>query len=221
LLRLAGRDSAERRRLLGAVGPFFLGNEVWLVAFTGVLLGIFPKLEGRLFAGAYPVVLAIVLGVIVLTAAVQLRGRLDAGRKAFWDFMITAGASVTTVGWGVLLGAALQGLPLAANGYPNGDFSALVNPLPILCGVLMFALLALHGAAFHIRGRDPACSCFGWRRSDGCPAGGLPPGIGRWLCCGVHRDHGSASRADRGNGSSTRRSRVLNGFTGFVAVHRQ
>ncbi|MEV4318649.1 cytochrome d ubiquinol oxidase subunit II [Actinocrispum sp. NPDC049592] len=148
LLRLIGRDQDQRRHVLGAGGPFFLGNQVWLVAFAGVLLGIFPKLEARLFAGAYPVVLATVLGVVVFTVAVQLRGRLALGRKEFWDMLITVGAVVTSVGWGVVLGAVLQGLPLGDNGYPTGDFSGLLTPVSLLFGVAMFALFTVHGAAF-------------------------------------------------------------------------
>jgi cytochrome d ubiquinol oxidase subunit II len=148
LLRLIGRDSRERRAVLAAVGPFLLGNEVWLVAFVGVLLGVFPRLEGRLFAGAYPVVLAIVLGVVVFTVAVQLRGRIVQGGKTFWDFMVTAGAAVTAIGWGVLLGVLLRGLPLGASGYPNGDFSGLLDPLSLLCGISMLALFTLHGSTF-------------------------------------------------------------------------
>jgi cytochrome bd ubiquinol oxidase subunit II len=148
LLRTIGRDSPERRRVLGTVGPFFLGNEVWLVALTGVLLGVFPKFEGRLFAGAYPVVLAIVLGIIVFTAAAQLRGRLDFGRKPCWDLLITAGATVTAVGWGLLLGNMLKGLPLGADGYPTGTFTGLFDSVTVTSGALTLALFTLHGAAF-------------------------------------------------------------------------
>ncbi|SMD15989.1 cytochrome d ubiquinol oxidase subunit II [Kibdelosporangium aridum] len=148
LLRLIGRDEPERRKVLGTLGPLFLGNEVWLVALAGVLLGVFPQFEGRLFSGAYPVVLAIVLGVIVFTVAAQLRGRLGIGRKPFWDSMIAVGAGVTAIAWGVLLGAMLEGLPLGADGYPTGDFSGLVDSGTVLFGALMFALFTLHGAAF-------------------------------------------------------------------------
>ncbi|MCE7008470.1 cytochrome d ubiquinol oxidase subunit II [Kibdelosporangium philippinense] len=148
LIRLIGRDEPERRKVLGTVGPFFLGNEVWLVALAGILLGVFPKFEGRLFSGAYPVVLAIVLGVIVFTVAAQLRGRLGIGRKPFWDLMITVGAGVTAVAWGMLLGAMLEGLPLGPDGYPTGDFSGLIDSGTLLFGVLMFSLFTLHGAAF-------------------------------------------------------------------------
>jgi cytochrome d ubiquinol oxidase subunit II len=126
----------------------FLGNEVWLVAFAGVLLGVFPKLEGRLFAGVYPAVVAIVVGVIVFTVAVQLRGRVALGRKTFWDVVITGGAIVVAVGWGLVLGVVVKGLPLGADGYPTGDFSGLVDPVSLLFGVVMVGLFTVHGAAF-------------------------------------------------------------------------
>jgi cytochrome bd ubiquinol oxidase subunit II len=148
LLRTIGRDPAERRRVLGAIGPFFLGNEVWLVALAGVLLGVFPKFEGRLFSGAYPLVLVIVLGIVVFTVAAQLRGRLDLGRKAFWDSLLSAGAIAAAVGWGLLLGAMLKGLPLGADGYPTGSFDGLLDPVTALSGALTLALFSVHGAAF-------------------------------------------------------------------------
>ena len=54
-LLLARRTTpAGRRAALNAVGPFFLGNEVWLVAAVGILFGAFPTLEGELLSGLYP-----------------------------------------------------------------------------------------------------------------------------------------------------------------------
>ncbi|MEV0719728.1 cytochrome d ubiquinol oxidase subunit II [Asanoa sp. NPDC050611] len=64
LLSAAGGD-AERRAALTAVGPFFLGNEVWLVAALGILFGAFPRLEGELLAGYYPAVVAALVGVVL------------------------------------------------------------------------------------------------------------------------------------------------------------
>src|SRR5690606_21176868 len=43
-----GRTPEERREVIAAIAPFFLGNEVWLVVTAGVLAGLFPKLEGEL-----------------------------------------------------------------------------------------------------------------------------------------------------------------------------
>ncbi|MFD0822292.1 cytochrome d ubiquinol oxidase subunit II, partial [Micromonospora zhanjiangensis] len=80
LLATTGRPE-QRRLALTAVGPFFLGNEVWLVAAVGILFGAFPRLEGELLAALYPAVAVAVAGVILVTAAVQSRSR-PAGERA-------------------------------------------------------------------------------------------------------------------------------------------
>lgn len=134
LARHLGRDEREKRLALSTVGPFFLGNEVWLVAAVGAMFGAFPLLEGE-FLGSRPVLFAVLLcGLVAFTAAVQLRSR---GKNVGgFDVVIALGALVTTVGWGAVLGEVLQ------------DDGGLPNWFSLLCG-LVFALLALtHGAAF-------------------------------------------------------------------------
>lgn len=124
LLRFTGRDERERRRVLGAMTPFVLGNEVWLVAAVGVLFGAFPRLEGELLSGEHAVFTAILVGLVLFTASVQLRGTSPA-----FDLPLITGALLVSVGWGVL----------AAN---------LTGSSPVLWGVGVVALFALHGATF-------------------------------------------------------------------------
>ncbi|RZS44314.1 cytochrome d ubiquinol oxidase subunit II [Herbihabitans rhizosphaerae] len=147
LYRTLGTDEPERRRVLGTVGPFFLGNEVWLVAAIGLMIGAFPRWEGELLSGAYPIVVAILVGLITFTAAFQLRSRRDGARRRVWDTLVTGGAAVTVAGWGLLLGNLVRGLPLE-NGRPAGDVLDLFSPYAITWGVGFVALFGLHGAAF-------------------------------------------------------------------------
>src|SRR5262249_4133 len=72
----AGRSDLDR------IAPFFLGNEVWLVAAIGLLFGAFPTAEG-LLRGAYrgPGPLA-VMGVVIVTAAFGLRVFTGSARGA-------------------------------------------------------------------------------------------------------------------------------------------
>ncbi|NUT49309.1 MAG: cytochrome d ubiquinol oxidase subunit II, partial [Saccharothrix sp.] len=102
LLRLIGRDERSRRVVLRAVTPFFLGNEVWLVAAVGVLFGAFPRLEGELLSSQHTVFAVLLAGLVCFTVAVQLR-------SPAWDVPLVAGALVVAVGWGVLLGRVLGG----------------------------------------------------------------------------------------------------------------
>ncbi|GGS13458.1 cytochrome d ubiquinol oxidase subunit II [Actinokineospora fastidiosa] len=135
----------RRREVLAATGPFFLGNEVWLVAAVGVLFGAFPRLEGELLSALYPVLVALLVALIGYTAAVQLRGRWHAGAKAGWDALIVGGAGIVAVGWGVFLGALLNGLPLDADGHRSGS---LFSPVAVVSGLAFAALVAVHGAVF-------------------------------------------------------------------------
>jgi cytochrome d ubiquinol oxidase subunit II len=139
------RSEPARRAALNAIGPMFLGNEVWVVAATGVLLAAFPGVESGLFNGAYPILVALILGLVAINAAVQLRGRAD--RRAGFDAVITGSGLVLAVGWGIVLAALLHGLPLTADGRVTG-FAHLFGPAALLFGVMTGVLALVQGATF-------------------------------------------------------------------------
>ncbi|MFD9891258.1 cytochrome d ubiquinol oxidase subunit II [Amycolatopsis sp. NPDC059027] len=155
LLPAFGGDEPRRRRVLGALGPFFLANEVWLIAAVGVLFGAFPHLEERLFSGAYVLVVTLLLGLVTFTASVQLRSRRPDARRGTWTFGIVAGAALTAVSWGLFLGNLVRGLPLDAEGRPTGDLLALFHPYALVWGLGFVALFCLQGAVF-LTVRGPA-----------------------------------------------------------------
>jgi cytochrome bd ubiquinol oxidase subunit II len=148
LLQAGTADPAQRRANLTALGPFFLGNEVWLVAAVGVLFGAFPMLEGELLSGLYPTIVLALTGVVLVTAAVQLRSRPASERtRARWDRLVIAGSALAALGWGAVLGALLQGVPLHADGHVAGAGHVL-TPFVGACGLALLALVATHGASF-------------------------------------------------------------------------
>ncbi|BCB85278.1 cytochrome d ubiquinol oxidase subunit II [Phytohabitans suffuscus] len=153
LLLARGRTGADRRAVLTSLGPFFLGNEVWLVAAVGILFGAFPTLEGELLSGLYPAVLLALAGVLTVTAAVQLRsrslstpGKPERARTA-WDRVITAGSALAALGWGAVLGGLLQGVPLHDDGHVEG-VAHIFTPFAAASAVTLLTLAAVHGAAF-------------------------------------------------------------------------
>ncbi|HEX7746299.1 MAG TPA: cytochrome d ubiquinol oxidase subunit II [Micromonosporaceae bacterium] len=148
LLQAGPASPAQRRANLTAVGPFFLGNEVWLVAAVGILFGAFPMLEGELLSGLYPAVVLALAGVVTVTAGVQLRSRPAAERaRARWDRLIVAGSAVAAFGWGAVLAGRLQGVPLHRDGHITG-VGHVFTPFVAACGLGLVALAAAHGAAF-------------------------------------------------------------------------
>jgi cytochrome d ubiquinol oxidase subunit II len=146
LLLARARRSEDRRAVLTAVGPFFLGNEVWLVAAVGILFGAFPMLEGELLSGLYPAVMLALLGLLTVTAAVQLRSRAQR-TSAAWDRAVIGGSALAALGWGAVLGGLLQGVPLHGDGHVEG-VGHIVTPFAAAAAVTLLTLAAVHGAAF-------------------------------------------------------------------------
>ncbi|MER6024962.1 cytochrome d ubiquinol oxidase subunit II [Streptomyces sp. NPDC001851] len=151
-LRAPDGEKAERtgrNAALDAMAPFFLGNEVWLVAFAGVLFGAFPHLEGTLLSGLYPLIVAILVGLVLGNAAVQLRGRAhsDRGRR-WWDALIVFGGTLPALCWGLVLGLLLHGVPRRADGSFHIGAGEVFSPFVLGCGVTTALLFAAHGAAF-------------------------------------------------------------------------
>src|SRR6056297_1681683 len=58
-------DDDEREQLLAAIGPFWDGNEVWLVVFGGAMFAAFPAVYANLFSRHYLLMFAI-LGALIL-----------------------------------------------------------------------------------------------------------------------------------------------------------
>ncbi|MEV6243009.1 cytochrome d ubiquinol oxidase subunit II [Lentzea sp. NPDC051838] len=117
LLPFQRKDVALQR-----MTPFFLGNEVWLVAAIGVLFAAFPRLEGELLSGAHSVFTLVLAGLVLFMAAVQLR---------LWSWLVFTGALMVSVGWGLFLAHLLHA------------------PWPV--ALLMPVVFAFHGWVFQTR----------------------------------------------------------------------
>ncbi|MDA2806206.1 cytochrome d ubiquinol oxidase subunit II [Nocardiopsis suaedae] len=144
---LLARDGG-RRATMAALGPFFFGNEVWLVAFAGVLFGAFPFLEGPLLAGLYPVLVPLLLALVAGKAAVQLRGRARTrAAERVWDALITAGGLVPALLWGTVTGVLLNGVAFTG-GHSIAVGAALASPTALLCTAASGLLFTAHGAAY-------------------------------------------------------------------------
>ncbi|GAA4062192.1 cytochrome d ubiquinol oxidase subunit II [Actinomadura miaoliensis] len=139
LLPVLGRGERERRLVIAAFAPFFLANEVWLVATAGVVAAAFPGLEHALLSGLFPLFVALLVGWIVRDMGLWLRGRVDAaGWRAVCDGAVVAGSWVLALVWGAVLGTVLVG---------GGHVEDGVNAGTVL-GLPLALVFAAHGAGF-------------------------------------------------------------------------
>ncbi|MFE0877145.1 cytochrome d ubiquinol oxidase subunit II [Streptomyces smyrnaeus] len=141
--------AADRNAALDAIAPFFLGNEVWLVAFAGVMFGAFPHLEGSLLSGLYPLFVAILTGLVLGNAAVQLRRRSRGARAhRVWGALIAFGGALPALCWGLVVGLLLHGVPRRADGSFHIGPGDVLTPFVMACGLTTTLLFAGHGAGF-------------------------------------------------------------------------
>ncbi|MEU8530926.1 MULTISPECIES: cytochrome d ubiquinol oxidase subunit II [Streptomyces] len=144
-----GRTSRERRLVLASFAPFFLGNEVWLIATAGVLVGCFPDLEGELLTGQFPVLVALLTGWIVRDAGLWSRGRGPGPRwRAFCDGAVVCGSWTVALAWGWLLSGPLTGTPYAPAGGAVAGVTALATAALFAAHGLGFATLRLTGTPY-------------------------------------------------------------------------
>src|ERR1700676_4678819 len=83
---LVARSDLERRQILESIGPFWDGNEVWLVAGGGTLFFAFPALYAASFSGFY-LSLMVVLWVFVLRGiSIEFRSHVESPVwQSLWD----------------------------------------------------------------------------------------------------------------------------------------
>jgi len=132
LLPFLGRTQDERRLVIAGIGPFFLGNEVWLVSAAGIVAGAFPGLEHELLTELFPLFVVLLTGWVVRDMGLWLRGRVDAAAwRSLCDGAIVAGSWALALSWGGVLGSILFGGGLNAGS---------------VVGMVLAVLFAAHGA---------------------------------------------------------------------------
>jgi len=155
---VVARTDAERRQLLGAIGPFWDGNEVWLLATGGVLFLAFPRVLASGLSGFYLAIFLVLWTLILRGIAIEFRSHVEnALWRAAWDAIFTVASMMLPILFGTALGNLVRGLPIAEDGWFSltlfTDFST-TGPVGILdwytvsAGLFALAALAGHGAAF-------------------------------------------------------------------------
>ncbi len=155
-----GRNEEERRIVLRSIGPFWDGNEVWLLAAGGVLYFAFPDLYASSFSGFYLPLMMVLWLLILRGVSIEFRNHIDSPVwKPFWDAGFMASSALLAIFFGAALGNVIRGVPLDASGrffLPLWTDFGVSGPLGILdwytvsVGVLAFFALVQHGALWVI-----------------------------------------------------------------------
>ena len=139
----------KRRVIINTIGPFWDGNEVWLLTAGGATFAAFPLWYATMFSGFYLPYLLLLLALIMRGIAIEFRSKDENPKwREMWDWSIFAGSLVSALLLGVAFANLARGVPIDAEMNYVGGFFYLLNPYALLGGITTVAIFALHGAIF-------------------------------------------------------------------------
>jgi cytochrome d ubiquinol oxidase subunit II len=158
LHRLVARTDDERRQVIAAIGPFWDGNEVWLLAGGGALFMAFPKVLSAGLSGFYFAIFLVLWCLIGRGLAIEFRSHVaDRMWRSFFDTLFMATSLLLALFFGVALANIVRGVPLSADGWFTLELFTQFRATPpvgildwytIAVGLFAVAALAVHGGTF-------------------------------------------------------------------------
>jgi len=148
-LHLFAKKDEDRRIFLNAIGPFWDGNEVWLIIIGGALFAGFPDVYASLFSSFYIPTMILLTGIIFRVVAIEFRSKHESPRwRNTWDVVFCASSVIMTFCVGVVLGNLIKGINIGAEGEYQGTILDFFTTYPVLVGIMSIGLFMIHGLTF-------------------------------------------------------------------------
>jgi len=147
LMPFLARSNDEKRVLFNAVGPFWDGNEVWLLTGGGALFAAFPQAYATVFSGFYLALMLVLFALIFRAVALEFWSH-DNQRRKVWEWAFILGSFLPALLYGVALGNVVVGIPLNKSMEFTGNFFTLLRPFPLVVGLLGLAAILLQGSTY-------------------------------------------------------------------------
>jgi cytochrome bd ubiquinol oxidase subunit II len=147
LLPFIVKNDKDKRIVYNAMGPFWDGNEVWLITAGGVTFAAFPTAYAVMFSALYTPLLLILFALIFRGISFEFRGKIDSPVwRMIWDGCLTVGSFAAALLFGVAFANIFQGVPLDGAGLFQGNLLTLLNVYGLLGGLFFLSLFLIHGS---------------------------------------------------------------------------
>jgi len=147
LMPFVARSDQERRVIYNAMGPFWDGNEVWLITAGGVTFAAFPTTYAVMFSALYTPLMLLLFALILRGISFEMRSKEESPlwRKT-WDTCMIVGSFLPALLLGVFFANLFAGVPIDKEGVFQGNLLSLLHPYGLLGGVFFVLLFLVHGA---------------------------------------------------------------------------
>ena len=152
------KTDEERRTVLAAIGPFWDGNEVWLVASGGVLVFAFPRVYAVICSGFYLPLTMVLWLLIARGVAIEFRSQeQDLLWRAFWDGTFALSPAAMALVLGVTFGNLVRGFPIEPGrffamplftDFHTAPVAGAFDWYTVTAGAIALSALGAHGAAY-------------------------------------------------------------------------
>ena len=142
------KDRDERHLAMNSIAPVWDGNETWLVLGGGGLFAVFPLAYSIVMPALYPLIIAMLLGLIFRGVAFEFVHRTKR-MQGFWELGFWGGSLIATIAQGMALGTLVQGITVEGRAYGGGNWDWL-TPFSMLTALALVVGYALLGATWLI-----------------------------------------------------------------------
>lgn len=140
------RSETDKRIVINAMGPFWDGNEVWLITAGGVTFAAFPRAYAVMFSGLYTPLMLLLFALILRGVAFEFRSKVDSDPwRRTWDTCLVVGSFLPALLLGVAFANIFKGVPIDAAGLFHGNLLTLLNPYGLVGGITFVLIFAVHG----------------------------------------------------------------------------
>lgn len=146
LFPFIAKSEKEQRQLQDAIGPFWSGNEVWLITAGGATFAAFPLTYALMFSYLYTPLMLLLFALFFRATGLEFIHKHDSENwQTAWKWAFFAGSLVIGLLIGVAFANLFKGIPFDAKGY-HGTLLTLLNPYGLLGGLMFLSLFLLSGA---------------------------------------------------------------------------
>lgn len=149
LLPIIAKTEDDRRVIYNAAGPFWDGNEVWLITAGGVTFAAFPLAYATMFSALYAPLLILLFALIFRGVTFEYRNKVDNPEwRTLTDILHSVGSFVPALLLGVAFANLFKGIPIDYEGVYHGNLLTLLNPYGLLGGILFVLMFCMQGVLF-------------------------------------------------------------------------
>jgi cytochrome d ubiquinol oxidase subunit II len=147
MMPFIAKSDTEKRIIYNSMGPFWDGNEVWLVTAGGVTFAAFPTAYAVMFSTLYTPLLLLLFALIIRAVSFELRGKGESRAwKVLWDTCQFVGSLAPALLLGVAFTNIFQGIPFNQQHELQGNLLTLLNPYGLLGGIVFVVMFVQHGS---------------------------------------------------------------------------